>query len=505
MRGRAAQAEAETGTDRRSGGLREMYEPVVGLETHVQVNTQSKAFCSCASLFGAQPNSSVCPVCLGHPGTLPTLNGRAFRLGASLGLALGCDVTGLTKFDRKHYFYPDLPKGYQISQHDFPLASNGTLTVDMQPSAGGERLHFGVERVHLEEDAGKSFHTSSGTLIDFNRAGVPLLEIVSRPDFRSGREAAAYADELKRIVRFAGVSEAEMSEGSMRCDVNVSVRQRGESGFGTKVEVKNVNSISALQRAIDFEVERQASLLHEGRGDEIVQETRRWDDSAQQTVVLRKKEGLSDYRYFPEPDLPASNVDESFVQELRSQMSELPLQLRDRFLELNLPLQDVQALAEEQDVAAYFSECIRLGMDAKEAANWVLSELLSYVNANKIGIWDLKLQPHHLKEVADLMQERTISGRIAKESVVPELLNHGGSARETVERNDLAMVSDTSELEEMLDQLIQDNPAQVEKFKSGKTKVKGFFVGKVMETTGGKADPQLVDELLVTKLASTDD
>lgn len=493
----ASAAAVEEGTQER---LRHEYEAVVGLETHMQVATASKAFCGCAAEFGAQPNSHVCPICLGHPGTLPALNRRAFRLGISLGLALGCTVTGQCKFDRKHYFYPDLPKGYQISQHDQPLAVDGQLTVDMQPSAGGDRLNFGVERVHLEEDAGKSFHTVKGTLVDYNRAGVPLLEIVSKPDFRSGREAAAFADELRRVVRFAGVGDAEMSEGSMRCDVNISVRRRGESGFGTKVEVKNVNSISALQRAIDFEFERQASLIDDGRRYEVVQETRRWDDTAQETVLLRKKEGLNDYRYFPEPDLPATYVDNSYVDQLREEMPELPLQLRDRFLSLNLPLQDVQALAEEQDIASYFNDCVQHGMDAKEAANWVLSELLSHVNTQKVGIWDLNLQPHHLKEVSDLMHERTISGRIAKESVVPELLANGGSAREIVERDGLAMVTDASELEQMIDQLINENPAQVEKYRNGKKKAKNFFTGQIMANTRGKADPQVVDQLLTDRL-----
>lgn len=513
LRASLKDAQVSTGRARRAiaraaatASLAEKYEPVIGLETHVQVTTASKAFCGCPNEYGAEPNTNVCPICLGHPGTLPAVNATALRKGVALSMALDCEVEGEPKFDRKQYFYPDLPKGYQISQHDVPLATDGRVTVDMPPSQGGHRKQFGIERVHMEEDAGKSFHTRKGTLVDYNRAGVPLLEIVSKPEFASGREAAAYAEELRRLVRFAGIGNAEMSEGSMRCDVNVSVRVRGQTEFGTKVEIKNLNSLASLARAIDYEFERQSNLLSQGREGDIVQETRTWDEQAQETVTIRKKEGLSDYRYFPEPDLPRAVLSPEFREEASSTLPELPHQMRDRFLNMGLPLQDVQALVDEVEVAAYFDECVREGMPAKEAANWVLTEVLSYVNANKVAMADLNLRPRHLRELHRMEEEeQVISGRIAKESILPELLEKGGDPRHIVERDGLAMVSDSAELERIVEELMESNPKEVEKFRNGKKKVKGFFVGQVMQRTGGKANPQVVDQLLTGKLSADEE
>ncbi|XP_075477069.1 glutamyl-tRNA(Gln) amidotransferase subunit B, chloroplastic/mitochondrial-like isoform X2 [Primulina tabacum] len=423
------------------------YEAVIGIETHVQLSTLTKAFCSCPYNYGAEPNTSICPVCMGLPGALPVLNSKVIECAVKLGLALNCKLSLSSKFDRKQYFYPDLPKGYQISQFDVPIATGGYIDVDLPIEFGGGHRKFGVTRVHMEEDAGKLLHTGNGNYsqVDLNRAGVPLLEIVSEPDMRTGIEAAEYAAELQRLVRYLGVSNGNMQEGSLRCDVNISVRPIGQFEFGTKVEIKNLNSFSSMSRAIDFEISRQVSLHSQGQADQIVQETRLWEEGAQKTVTMRKKEGLSDYRYFPEPDLP--------------------------------------------------------GADIKLATNWIMGDVAAYMNNEKLSIIDIKLTPRELGELIASIKVGIISGKIGKE-ILFELMAKGGTVEGLIKEKDLVQIADPSEIEKIVDKVLADNPKQLEQYRGGKTKLQGFFAGQIMKETKGKANPGLLNKILLEKLNS---
>jgi len=488
------------------------WEAVIGIETHVQLSTATKAFCDCANVYGAPVNEHVCPVCMGAPGTLPVLNREVLMKGVSIGLGLNCTVAEESKFDRKQYFYADLPKGYQVSQFDEPLAHGGYVDVDMPAREGGGRRRFGVTRAHLEEDAGKLSHVgteegsdrldgSTHSLADYNRAGVPLVEIVSEPDMRTGAEAAAYAAEVRRIVVTLGAGDGKMAEGSMRCDVNVSVRLKGEEEFGTKVEVKNMNSFSAMTRAIDFEVERQVGLIEAGRKDDIVQETRTWDEKKGSTSTMRKKEGLADYRYFPEPDLPPVVCGADLLEEVRTGMPELPVQTRDRFMELGLPYADVLVLAEDVETAAFFDATLAEGADSKLAANWLMGDIAGLLNADKRALSSTALTPALLAELCALIADGTISNKAGKQ-LLPDLIEGGGSVAALVEEKGLGQISDPAALGEVVDQVFSDNPEQVEKFLGGNMKTKGFFVGKILAATGGRANPSVVDQLLMAKLSA---
>ncbi|GBF88804.1 glutamyl-tRNA(Gln) amidotransferase [Raphidocelis subcapitata] len=493
-----------------SGAAAEVeYEAVIGIETHVQLQTRTKAFCGCPNQYGGEPNSHVCPVCMGHPGTLPVLNGEAVKLAVMAGLALNCDVARRSKFDRKQYFYADLPKGYQISQYDQPICSGGHLAVD---TPDGPR-RFGVTRAHLEEDAGKSVHGgadglagSSHTLVDFNRAGVPLLEIVSEPDMRSGRDAALYGAELRRVVRFLGVGDGNMSEGSMRCDVNVSVRPKGQAQFGTKVEVKNMNSFSNMQKAIEFEIERQVALLRAGRGAEVVQETRLWDEGRQETTSMRKKEGLADYRYFPEPDLPDLELSDALMADAKASMAELPAEKRARYLSLGLPLADVLILADELGTAQFFDAAVDAGAPPKAAANWVMGDIMAACKEAKIGMESLEMSPQALAEMISLIDEGVISGKIAKDALPRLLAGDGnGGVRAFVEAQGMVQISDVSAVEAMVDAVLAANPKQLADYCGGKTKLAGFFTGQVMKESQGRVNPGLMQEVLQRRLQAAVD
>eukprot|EP00854_Cymbomonas_tetramitiformis_P001782 gene1782-2448_t len=436
---------------------------------------------------------------MGHPGTLPVLNKEVVRLSTMMGLALNCDVARVSKFDRKQYFYPDLPKGYQVSQYDIPIAEHGHITVEMAPEFGGGKRTIGITRAHMEEDAGKLSHEDACSLVDYNRAGVPLLEIVSEPDMRTGREAAEYAAEIRRIVRFLGVSNGNMSEGSMRCDVNVSVRPFGQEEFGTKVEIKNMNSFSAIARAIDYEVQRQTGLINAGQGDEIMLETRLWNEGSLKTESMRKKEGLADYRYFPEPDLGPVCLDEEYVEKIRMEMATLPSQKRETYEALGLSIPDVLVLADDLDISSFFDEVLAAGADVKQAANWIKGDILGYLKAEKKNIGEVKLTGAMLAELIALIVDGTISGKIGKE-LLPTLMEEGGSPKALVESKGLVQISDTSELEAIIDETISSNPKQVEQYLGGKTKLKGFFVGAVMKGSGGRANPKMVQDLVQQKL-----
>ncbi|PON94874.1 Aspartyl/glutamyl-tRNA(Asn/Gln) amidotransferase, subunit B /E [Trema orientale] len=543
------------------------YEAIIGIETHVQLSTLTKAFCSCPYSYGSPPNTSVCPVCMGLPGALPVLNSKVIEFALKVGLALNCKLSLNSKFDRKQYFYPDLPKGYQISQFDIPIATGGYIDLDIPLEFGGGHRKFGITRVHMEEDAGKLLHSESGIVedprslfllfrtykpdkhfgnrnsggdrekeplsVDLNRAGVPLLEIVSEPDMRTGIEAAEYAAELQRLVRYLGVSNGNMQEGSLRCDVNVSIRPIGQSEFGTKVEIKNLNSFSSVSRAIDFEISRQALLHSQGRDDEIVQETRLWEEGAQKTVTMRKKEGLADYRYFPEPDLPGVSLTQEFVDNIRNSLPELPEMKRRRYENMGLSMQDVLFLANDINVAEFFDATIAKGSDVKLAANWIMGDIAAYMKNEKLTINEIKLTPQELSELIASIKGGTISGKIGKERIMAycmryrkmiglpkisvlysgsyfmsgwgvvglilfELLAKGGTVKGIIEEKDL--IADPLEIEKMVDKVLSENPKQLEQYRGGKTKLQGFFAGQVMKISKGKANPGLLNKILLEKL-----
>lgn len=489
--------------------LSESYEAVIGIECHVQLNTATKAFCSCKNEYGAKPNTLVCPVCLGHPGTLPSLNRAVVEKSVLAGLALNCQISKESKFDRKQYFYPDLPKGYQISQYDIPLCHGGYIDVTI-PDEGTKRI--GITRAHMEEDAGKLVYIGSDGLsgaqssqVDYNRGGVPLLEIVSEPDMRSGKEAAMFAAELRRIMLCIGVSNGNMAEGSMRCDVNVSVRRRGAPEFGTKVEVKNMNSFNAMQRAIDFEFIRQCTLIEEDKEDEIVQETRLWDENGQFTAPMRKKEGLADYRYFPEPDIPDIVVSEPFIEGLRSSLPELPCAKRARYSGLGLSEYDCLVLSDDEDIASYFDGVLSSGAAVKQAANWVMGDVNAIIKAQGIKFSELRMSPKSLSEMIDLIDKDVISGKIGKE-ILPDLIE--GQAEQDgvgafVEAKGLIQISDEGALAEIVQSVFDENPDQLAEYRGGKTKLKGFFTGAVMKASSGRANPKLLQAVLLRMLDET--
>jgi len=478
------------------------YEAVIGLETHCQLSTESKIFCSSSTEFGADPNTHVDPVCLGLPGTLPVLNQKVLEYAVKAGLALNCQIAPYSKFDRKQYFYPDLPKNYQISQYDLPIAEHGWLEIEIVDKQGNAtRKRIGITRLHMEEDAGKLVHAgadrlagSAYSLVDYNRAGVPLVEIVSEPDIRTGQEAAEYAKELRRIVRYLGISDGNMQEGSLRCDVNVSVRPVGQKAFGTKVEIKNMNSFNAIQRAIEYEIERQIEAI--ATGEPIVQETRLWEEGSQRTISMRSKEGSSDYRYFPEPDLTPIVVSEEQRESWREELPELPAQKRHRYeTELGLSAYDAQVLTDERAVAEYFEATVTAGGDVKQAANWIMGDIAAWLKNEKQSIENLALKPAELAELVGLIVNGTISGKIAKD-ILPELLTEGGSPKALVDRKGLVQISDQGAIKAMIEEVLAAHPAELEQYRAGKTKLKGFFVGQLMKKSGGRVDPKLTNQLL---------
>ncbi|KAG0491713.1 hypothetical protein HPP92_005111 [Vanilla planifolia] len=424
------------------------YEAIIGIETHVQLSTTTKAFCSCPYFYGSRPNTNICPVCMGLPGTLPVLNSKVVNFAVKLALALNCELSMISKFDRKQYFYPDLPKGYQISQFDIPIATKGFIDLDLPVEFGGGHRRFGITRVHMEEDAGKLLHSEgSYSQVDLNRAGVPLLEIVSEPDMRSGLEAAEYAAELQRLVRYLGVSNGNMQEGSLRCDVNVSVRPIGQVEFGTKVEIKNMNSFSAMNRAIDYEISRQTLLHSQGQSDQIVQETRLWEEGYQKTVTMRKKEGLADYRYFPEPDLPEVVLTNDYIENIRRSLPELPEAKRRRYEMMGLSLQDVLFLANDMSVAYFFDLTHENGADAKLAANWIMGDIAAFLKNEHLTIDEIKLTPNELANLIASIRDGTISGKIGKE-ILFELLSKGGTVKKIIEEKNLVQIVDPGEIKQ---------------------------------------------------------
>lgn len=487
------------------------YEVIIGLETHCQLSTKTKIFSPVSTAFDTPPNENISPICLGYPGVLPVLNEKVLEYAVKAGLALNCEIAPYSKFDRKQYFYPDLPKNYQISQYDLPIAENGWLEIELVDKQDGEvtRKKIGITRAHMEEDAGKLVHGGSDrlsgstySLVDFNRAGVPLLEIVSEPDLRSAQEAAEYARELRRIVRYLGVSDGNMQEGSLRCDVNISVRPVGQKEFGVKVEIKNMNSFNAIQRAIEYEIERQIKAIE--TGETIKQETRLWEENNQRTSSMRSKEGSSDYRYFPEPDLPPIEVSVAQKEEWRAQLPELPAQKRQRYeQDFDLSPYDARVLTDDRTIAEYFEAALVNGANAKLVANWVTQDISAYLNNNKLSITDIPLTPTALGELVSLIETETISGKIAKD-MLPELLTKGGSPKAIVESKGLSQISDASAIAQIIDEVLNAHPEELAAFRGGKNKLKGFFVGQVMKKSGGRVDPKLTNQILTEKLESKD-
>jgi len=471
------------------------YETVIGLEVHVQLKTATKIFCSCPSESGGEPNTRVCPVCLGLPGTLPVLNRRSVELALRAGQALDCSVSGFSKFDRKNYFYPDLPKAYQISQYDRPLNGGGRL--EILTEEGTRRI--GITRAHLEEDAGKLVHFPAGwSGVDYNRTGVPLLEIVSEPDLRSPREAHHYLTGLRAVLRYIEVSDCDMEKGSFRCDANISLRPEGTSEMGVKVEIKNLNSFKAVERALEYEENRQRGLLE--KGEAVIRETRLFDADLQRTVSMRSKEEAHDYRYFPDPDLVPVVLEEGRIGEIRKDLPELPLARRDRFQKhYGLPAYDAGVLTAERSLADYFETAAESSTDYKSLSNWVMGELLARLNEAGLPIESSPVPAGRLARLLALIEGGKISGTIAKR-VFAEMFAGGGEPEEIVEREGLAQISDRGELEAVLERVIAENPGPVADFRGGKKAALGFLVGQVMKATRGQANPKLVNHLLRSRL-----
>ena len=472
--------------------LRDKYEVVIGLEVHAQLKTKSKIFAADKNEFGQEPNSLTSPITLGMPGVLPVLNKECVNMGILTGLALNCEIPSRCKFDRKQYFYPDLPKGYQISQYDEPICVNGYLDIN------GKRI--GITRAHLEEDAGKLVHAgadglagSSYSLVDLNRAGTPLLEIVSEPDMRSSEEARNYMEELRDIVRYIGVCDGNLEEGSMRCDANISIMPKGSKEFGTRAEIKNVNSFSALQRAIEYEIERQIEIVEEG--GQVVQETRLWDDNSRETRSMRGKEDAHDYRYFPEPDLMPLEISREWVQRIKDSMPELPAQKRARYQGLGLSEYDANVIVEQMGLALFFDKVLELGATPKIAVNFIMGEIAAYLKEDHIEITDTKLTPENLAELISLIEKGTISNNIGKQIII-EMMKDGTKASAIVEKKGLSQITDEGAIKEIVQKIVDANPAQVQAYKNGKTNLLGFFVGQVMKETKGRANPKTVNELL---------
>ena len=485
------------------------WETVIGLEIHAQLSTDSKIFCGCATRFGDPPNANTCPVCLGLPGALPVLNRRAVELGARAALALGLHINQQSIFARKNYFYPDLPKGYQISQYDQPFSANGELEImTAERNAAGHPMEWRpkkvrITRLHLEEDAGKNVHeglpeVDRYSYIDLNRAGVPLAEIVTEPDFRSSWEAYDYVNHVRRSLQWVGASEADMEKGNLRCEANVSVRRAGDEKFGTKVELKNLNSVRFMQRAIEYEVARHIKVLESGGS--LTQETRLWDDRAMQTRVMRSKEEAHDYRYFPEPDLPPLIVSGEFIEQVRNSLPELPEARRQRFADqYGLSFSDASQLVADRALADYFEETAAASDNARAAANWIRSELLREVGTADVSAVDVLVTAKELGALIRLVDDGKISGKQAKDVLV-EMFTSGKTAEEIVAEHGLVQVSDTGEIDSLIDEVIAGNPEQVANYRAGKEALLGFFVGQVIKASKGKANPKIVNERLRAKL-----
>lgn len=472
------------------------YEAVIGLEVHAQMLTDTKIFCGCSTRFGSEPNTQTCPVCIGMPGVLPVLSKKALEFAIKTGLAMNCKISPYSRFARKNYFYPDLPKGYQISQYELPICEGGYVEIVVD----GEIKRIGITRIHMEEDAGKNIHEATGhySLVDLNRAGVPLMEIVSEPDIRSPKEAAEYMKKLRTILRYLGVCDGNMEQGSLRCDANVSIRPVGQKEYGTRTEVKNINSFKFVEKALEYEIKRQIKVIEEG--GRVIQETRLWDSNKGITESMRGKEEAHDYRYFPEPDLVPITADKEWINEIRTKLPELPDAKRERFVsEYGIPEYDAEFLTLEKALAEWFEEAVRSGGQPKAVSNWIMGDLTRMLNEENKGIEECPLNPIQLVDMLKLIDGGTISGKIAK-IVFEEMFKSGKNADTIVKEKGLIQISDEDAIEKAIDEIISKSQKEVERYKAGDEKLIGFFVGQVMKATKGKANPQIVNELLKKKL-----
>ncbi|XXM72250.1 Asp-tRNA(Asn)/Glu-tRNA(Gln) amidotransferase subunit GatB [Lysinibacillus sphaericus] len=467
------------------------FEPVIGLEVHVELKTDSKMFSPAPNHFGAEPNTNTNVIDLGYPGVLPVVNKRAIEFGMKAAMALNCEIAQDTKFDRKNYFYPDNPKAYQISQFDKPIGENGWIEIEVN----GEKKRIGITRLHLEEDAGKLTHSGDGySLVDYNRQGTPLIEIVSEPDIRTPEEAYAYLEKLKSIIQYTGVSDCKMEEGSLRCDANISLRPIGQEQFGTKAELKNLNSFNFVKKGLEYEIVRQEKVLLSG--GLIQQETLRFDESTGKTILMRVKEGSDDYRYFPEPDLLNLHIDQEWMDRVRAEIPELPDARKQRYVEeMGLPAYDAMVLTLTKEMSDFFEETVGEGADAKQASNWLMGEVSAYMNAQQKELHDLKLTPAGLAGMIQLIEKGTISSKIAKK-VFKELVENGGDPEQIVKDKGLVQISDEGALLKIVTETLDNNPQSIEDFKNGKDRAIGFLVGQIMKATKGQANPPMVNKLL---------
>ena len=470
------------------------FETIIGLEVHVELKTKSKIFSSSPNAFGDEPNANVNPKDLGYPGTLPVLNEEAVNYGMKAAMALNCDIASKMVFDRKHYFYPDNPAAYQISQDDKPLAENGWIEIEVD----GKKKKIGIERIHLEEDAGKLTHVGDGSLVDYNRQGTPLIEIVSNPDIRSPEEAYQYLTKLKSIIQYTGVSDVRMEEGSLRCDANISLRPVGQEQFGTKIELKNLNSFAFVKAALEYEEKRQAKILSEG--GELQQETRRYDEKTKKTILMRVKSDADDYRFLPDPDLVPIYIDDEWKERIRKEIPELPDARKRRYVdEYDLPEYDAGVLTATKEMADFFEETVALGANAKQASNWLMGEVSGYMNKHLKELHELAITPEGLAKLIKLIEDGTISSKIAKK-VFAELVENGTDPEKYVKEHGLVQISDEGQLREIVLQVLEENEQSVADYKAGKGRALGFLVGQVMKATKGQANPQLVNKILKEEL-----
>ncbi|OAB45858.1 Asp-tRNA(Asn)/Glu-tRNA(Gln) amidotransferase subunit GatB [Paenibacillus antarcticus] len=473
------------------------YETVIGLEVHVELHTNSKIFCGCSTEFGAPPNTHTCPICLGHPGVLPVLNRQAVDYAMKAAMALNCTIGDRSKFDRKNYFYPDSPKAYQISQFDQPIGEHGWIDIEVN----GETKRIGITRLHLEEDAGKLTHVDGGyaSLVDFNRVGTPLVEIVSEPELSSPEEARAYLEKIRAIMQYCEVSDVKMEEGSLRCDANISLRPYGQEEFGIRAELKNMNSFRGVQKGMEYEEFRQAEILDDG--GVVVQETRRWDEGQGKTISMRGKEQAHDYRYFPDPDLVTLHIDDAWKQRIRASIPELPDARKERYAtEYGLPSYDASVITASKPLADFFEESLKYTSDAKAVSNWIMGDLLGYLNSSNLELSGVKVTGQGLGEMIGLIEKGTISNKIAK-TVFKEMLESGKLPSQIVEEQGLVQISDEGAILSIVEQVVLANPQSVEDYNAGKQKAIGFLVGQVMKESKGKANPALANKLIVEVLS----
>ena len=477
--------------------MRDDYEVIIGLEVHAELSTNTKIYCDCTTKFGADPNTNCCPVCTGMPGVLPVLNKKVVEYAVKMGLATNCEISRFSKQDRKNYFYPDTPKAFQTSQYDLPLCEHGYIDINVE----GEKKRIGITRIHIEDDAGKLIHDAytGDTLVDMNRCGVPLIEIVSEPDMRSAKEAVEYMQTLKSILEYLEICDCKMQEGSLRCDVNLSVRKKGETKFGTRTETKNLNSFKAIQNCIEFEINRQIQVLEEG--GKIYQETRRFDDAKGIGYAMRTKEDAHDYRYFPEPDLAPIVLSEEYINNIKNTLPEMPHVKKERYIkEFAIPEYDADILTMSKEVAEYFEVVAKLSNNAKLASNWIMGDFASKLNEAEITISNSKIKPEHLAELIKLIDNNTISSKIAK-TVFEEMFETGKEPKAIVEEKGLVQITDENALQEIVNRIVENNPQSVEDYKAGRDRALGFLVGQIMKETKGKANPGIVNKMLLEILS----